>query len=515
MTRKPLRALIIEDVEADAELLLRELRRNGYDVTSLRVDDPESMTAALRDQAWDVVISDYSLPRFSAPAALALLKARGLDLPFIIVSGTVDEESAVDSIRAGAHDFMAKGKFARLATVIERELRDAVLRADQKRMHEHLMVSDRMASVGTLAAGVAHEINNPLAALMANLEFMAEDLARLRADTSDECVGKRLVELEDPLRDAQECAERVRHIVKDVKVFSRAGADDDARGPVDVHAVLESSMRMAWNELRHRALLVKDFGTVPKVDGNEARLGQVFLNLIVNAAQAMPEGDARNNEIKVSTSVDEQGRVVVEVRDTGIGIPADVLPRIFDPFFTMKPGVGTGLGLAICHRIVTNLGGHITVTSEPGVGSCFRLVLPAHHGETVPARAPAPVLPAPRRARILLIDDEVALGAAVRRMLGEHDVSVVASGRAAIDRVVAGERFDLVLCDLMMPDVSGIQVQEELIARAPDQAKQLVFMTGGAFTVGAREFLEKTTTPILEKPFQPTALREFVHRFMR
>jgi len=179
---RPLRALIVEDVERDAVLVARELARGGFDVSFERVDTPEMMSAALAKQPWDIIISDYSMPSFSGPAALALVKERKLDLPFIIVSGTVGEETAVESIRAGAHDFMAKGKFARLIPAVERELRDAVLRAERTKMQEQLLISDRMASVGTLAAGVAHEINNPLAVLMANLTFAAEDIAELRQD---------------------------------------------------------------------------------------------------------------------------------------------------------------------------------------------------------------------------------------------------------------------------------------------------------------------------------------------
>src|SRR5688572_4589382 len=364
---KALRALIVEDVERDALLLVRELKRGGFDVTFERVDTAEALSSALDQQSWDIIVSDYTMPRFSAPQALALVKERRLELPFIIVSGTVDEETAVGAIRAGAHDFMAKGRLARLIPAIERELQEARLRAERSRLEEQLVISDRMASVGTLAAGVAHEINNPLCALMGNLEFVADDLGQVIRDinalalegaakgrvpsTSLSEPMARLTDIQGPLNEARDAAERVRLIVKDLKAFSRS--DEETRGPVDVHTVIDSSIRMAHNEIRHHARLVKVYGEVPLVEGNEARLSQVFLNLLVNAAHAVPEGHIDQNEIRVETRLLGEDRVVVEVRDTGTGIPAHALPRIFDPFFTTKPiGVGTGLGLAICHRIV-------------------------------------------------------------------------------------------------------------------------------------------------------------------
>jgi signal transduction histidine kinase len=527
---RPLRVLLVEDIEQDALLLLRELKRGGFDVTHERVDTPEAMSTALAKRPWDVVLSDYSMPRFSAPLALALVKERKLDLPFIIVSGTVGEDIAVEAIHGGAHDFMAKGKLSRLIPAIERELRDVTLRAERSKMQEQLVVSDRMASVGTLAAGVAHEINNPLAALMANLEFATQDLAKLAQDVhrygsgndgagtdegAAEWMAMRLREIEEPLRDARESADRVRHIVRDLKIFSRS--DEDKTGAVDVRRVMESSLRMAWNEIRHRARLVKEYGDVPSVEGNEGRLGQVFLNLIVNAAQAMPEGRADRNEIRVVTKQDDRGRVVVEVRDTGSGMSDAVISRIFDPFFTTKPvGEGTGLGLAICHRIVTALGGELIVESEVGKGTVFRTVLPVAKGVVVEVPAAPSAVVSGRRGRILVVDDEPMLGRAVRRMLSsEHDVLAVTSAREAIERVSAGERFDVILCDLMMPEVTGMDLYEEIVRLAPEQATRLVFMTGGAFTNRAREFLDQARNPRVEKPIDGGSLRALVHSMLR
>jgi len=522
---KPLRVLVVEDREEDAQLLLLYLRRGDFDVTFERVDTPEAMSDALAKQPWDIVISDYSMPRFSGLAALALLKQRKLDLPFIITSGTVGEDVAVEALHAGAHDFMTKGKLARLIPAIEREMREAALRAERAEMQEQLLISDRMALVGTLAAGVAHEINNPLAALMANLQLVIEDISKLDEefrqggevedppksnDVANERIAAGLREIGELLREAQECAERVRTIVRDVRIFSRG--DEETTGAVDVHRVLDSSIRMAWNEIRHRAKLVKDYGDVPPVKGNEGRLGQVFLNLIVNAAQAMPEGSTDQNEIRVITSQDDQGWVVVEVRDTGPGIPESVISRIFDPFFSTKPiGEGTGLGLAICHGIVTGLGGQIVVESQVGKGTVVRTILAVAIEAALEAAPPAVVAVLGRSGRILVIDDEPMLGNILRRMLStDHEVLAVTSAREGIELISHGERFDVILCDLMMPDVTGMDLHAELSELALEQAEKMVFMTGGAFTIRAREFLDRVRNPRVEKPFEMANLRAIV-----
>ncbi|MEO8182953.1 MAG: response regulator [Deltaproteobacteria bacterium] len=527
---KALRVLLVEDDERDAELLLLELERGNFSVQSERVDTPEAMSAALARQPWDVVISDYFLPRFSAPSALELLKERQLDLPFIIVSGVVGDEAVVAALRAGAHDFVPKSKLGRLVPAIQRELLDAALRTERTQMEEQLLISERMASVGTLAAGVAHEINNPLAALMANLQFATEDVAQLVEDVLAngaagdrpeidarvrEWLATQLRRIEEPLRDARESADRVRSIVKDLKIFSRS--NEEKSGPVDVRRVLESSLRMAWNEIRHRARLIERYEDVAAVEGNEGRLGQVFLNLIVNAAQSIPEGRADQNEIRVTTRENTEGRVVVEIQDTGVGIPEAVLAKIFDPFFTTKPvGQGTGLGLAICSRIVAGLGGQIVVESQVGIGTLIRTILPVATTVAAPAvLAPAPVTPG-RRCRILVVDDDPMLRAAIERMLSaEHEVLGLASARTAIERVCRGERFDLILCDLMMPDVTGADLHAELLQRAPEQAEKIVFMTGGAFTSGARAFLDRVANSRLEKPFDADDLLALVRGLLR
>ena len=515
--RKPLRVLHIEDSDDDSALVLHELRRGGFDPTYERVDTQAAFKSALRGKDWDVIISDYSLPRYNGLAALADTREGGKDIPFILVSGTIGETDAVNAMKAGAQDYVLKGCLERLPLAVEREVREAAIRAAKHKMSEQLAISERMASAGMLAAGVAHEINNPLAVIMANLDFVVGLLGPLAAvarsadahrrelngnDGLAHGIEGRLQEIDGPLHDAREAVERIRGIVRDVKLFSRP--HNEERGPVDVRTVIESSIRMAWNEIRHRAHLVKEYGDVPMVNSNEARLGQVLLNLLMNAAQAMPEGRASRNEIRVVTKTAEDGRVIIEVRDTGTGMSKEILERIFDPFFTTKPvGVGTGLGLSLCHRMVTDLGGEIGVESEVDKGTLFRVILPAATGEPIKRVSVRPPKEQARRVKVLVVDDEVAVGRALQRSLGpRHDVVVLTSGKDALARVASGERFDTILSDLMMPEVTGMEIYEELCRTAPDQAKRMIFITGGAFTERAREFLDLVPNPRIEKPFE-------------
>lgn len=374
----------------------------------------------------------------------------------------------------------------------------------EKRQSEAQMVAtDRMASIGTLAAGVAHEINNPLAAVIANLELAINDIEAL-------ALGSAATELIEELRDAREAADRVRLIVRDLKLFSRA--EEERRGPVHVRDVLESTLRMTWNEIRHRARLVKAYDDVPMVIANEARLGQVFLNLVVNAAHSIPAGRAESNEIRLSTRYENE-RVVIEVADTGAGMPPDVVKHVFTPFFSTKvTGGGTGLGLPISLRIVEDLGGEIRVTSREGVGSTFTVLLPASDAPSEVPRSErrGPAKP-PRRGRVLVIDDEPIVAMAVRRSLAaDHDVVTLSLTEEALALLRSGQRFDVILCDVMMPNMTGIDFYRELERMAPDEAKKVVFLTGGVFALQTRQFLDGIPNQRIEKPFTPEGLRAVV-----
>jgi CheY-like chemotaxis protein len=298
----------------------------------------------------------------------------------------------------------------------------------------------------------------------------------------------------------------MRDIVRDVMLFSRT--EEDVRKPVHVGHALRAALSLADNEIRHRARVTLDIDDVPPVLANESRLSQVFLNLLVNAAQAIPEGHADRNEIAVAVR-HREASVVVEVRDTGCGIPPEHRQRLFDPFFTTKPlGIGTGLGLAICHGIVTALGGEIDVESAVGKGSTFRVVLPAT-AEAVPPEIPSP---GPRRAcrrgRILVVDDEPLFCRMAARTIGiEHEVVTLTDSSEALRLLRAGERFDVVVADLAMPVLTGMELHAEVARVDPGQAERMLFVTGGVFTPLAAEFVARHPSRVLEKPLPAQALR--------
>jgi CheY-like chemotaxis protein len=271
-----------------------------------------------------------------------------------------------------------------------------------------------------------------------------------------------------------------------------------------VNQVLESSANIAMHEIRGRCRLARDCDEVPLVWANEARLAQVFLNLVLNAAQAISRGSPMNNEIRLTTR-SEGGMVTVQVRDTGEGIAPEIRARVFDPFFTTKaPGVGTGLGLSIAHRIVTSMGGDLTFESEPGRGSTFTVRLSSADR---PARSAAPQaapLPGARgsRARILVIDDEPTIARAVTRLLRPaHEAEGLTNPDEAIARVTGGERFDLILCDLTMPERSGMDVYEAIARVDPGQARRMLFMTGGALGSATSAFVAERPDRVVYKPF--------------
>lgn len=391
----------------------------------------------------------------------------------------------------------------------QRVLQEA--REAQDRMQRQLMLADRLASVGTLAAGVAHEINNPLAYVLTNLDLIIEDLA----EAANGSPSTRFAEAIVMAREAREGTERIRKIVRGLKTFSRA--EEERRTVIDVTDVLDLSLQMTLNEIRHRARLVKDYGPLPLVEGDDSRLGQVFINLLVNAAQAIGDGDPDGNEIRLVTGTDAAGDAFVEIYDTGPGIPTDAMDRIFDPFFTTKAiGIGTGLGLSICHNIVTSMGGKLTATNRDSGGAVFRVTLPAASGPRPEGPTSTPLAStSARRAAILVVDDEVSLGQVLQRRLRDHDVTAVTSAREALDLLARDAHFDVILSDLMMPEMSGMQLYDEIFRRRPEIALRVVFMTGGAFTGAAPEFLERVPNECLEKPFTESALRAAIQRIVK
>ncbi len=378
--------------------------------------------------------------------------------------------------------------------------------SERRALETRLILADRMASLGTLAAGIAHEINNPLTYVKTNLVVVLEELA-----------GTATPSVQTALADALEGAGRVQQIVGGLKSFSRA--DHQQGNAIDVRRALELALRITSNELRHRACVTTDYGPLPPVLGDESRLGQVFINLLVNASQALPEGAIASNEIRVTTRTDELGRGVIEIRDTGCGMPPEVLKRAFDPFFTTKPvGEGTGLGLSICLGIIEGLGGELTAQSAIGEGSTFRVVLPASAQEpaTTIATLATPAASSPSRLHVLIVDDDDRLRASLGRMLGrEHHVVLARSGDEALAELGRDAGFDVIVSDLMMSGMTGWELGAQVARRFPRLANKMIFMTGGAFTDVAREFVDQLGDLCLEKPFEIAQLRERMRAIAR
>jgi PAS domain S-box-containing protein len=385
---------------------------------------------------------------------------------------------------------------------------------ERRRVQAQIIRADRLAAMGTLAAGVAHEINNPLAYLMLNLQYLMRELPRFDGDPA------RLAVLLERLAEAEHGARRVSTIVGDLRTLARP--EQVGTGPVSVTAAVNAAVKVVGAQLRHRARVVESYDDVPLVEASTTRLEQVFVNLLANAAQAIPEGRPEDHLIRVSVRA-EGASVIVEVSDTGVGIPPEVLGRVFDPFFTTKPrGVGTGLGLPISRGIVKSLGGEITVSSTVGVGTAFRIVLPALIGAEAALPRPedavvtiteAPAAPRPGRARVLVVDDEPLVADMLQRTLSEaHDVTVATDGVTALEYVLSGAEFDLIFCDLLMPRMSGMDLYDELRAKRPGVEERIVFMTGGAFTERAAQFLATVPNRKLSKPFDLGDLERVVSR---
>jgi len=501
-----LRVLIVEDSPADAELILRALRSGGFAPLHERVDTAADMRAALERQPWDVVLSDYVMPGFDALAALALLKAHSPGVPFIVVSGSVGEDTAVAAMKAGATDYLMKDRLQRLAPAVTRVLAESGVERERRRLEDQLLQAQRMEAVGQLAAGVAHDFNNVLTAVLGSSELLLLDTP----------VGSTTREEIEIIRDA---ATRAQDLIRQLLAFSARQVLQpvvlDLNALVDnVHKMLR---RLIGEDITLAAMLAPGLG---RVRADPGQLEQVLVNLAVNARDAMPGGGrlaltTANVDVEPPPPGADAGGpvppgryVVLQVTDTGSGMDAITQARIFEPFFTTKPrGRGTGLGLATVYGVVRQSGGHIAVESAPGAGTTFRMYLPRVDAPLAAATAPQRAAAAAGSGTILLVEDERLVRVLARKVLEQAGYRVLAAeGGAQALELARGHSgvIDLLLTDVVMPEMSGREVVRRLLQERP--AVRVLYMSGYSDEAVAQHGVLDAGTSFIAKPFTPTTL---------
>ena len=506
-----LRVLFVEDSPDDVELISRELRRHGFQTESRAVQDRDNFLAALTSGTFDVILSDHSMTGFGSTEALRLVHEHSTDIPFIIVSGTIGEDSAVDAMRAGAHDYVLKQNLRRLGPAVERELREAANRRVQRSTQAALHASEvrlhhaqRMESVGRLAAGIAHDFNNLLTVILGFSEFLID---RLPPD-------------EGAHRDASEirtAAQRASGLTRQLLAFSRQQVLE--RRVVDLVAAVNDLQPMIRRLIGEDLRCEFDLATPPQlVLIDPGQFEQVVLNLVLNARDAMPAGghlrvSIGRQRIDAARAADlgvaPGAFVVLSVADNGHGIDAATLEYIFEPFFTTKPpGEGTGLGLATVFGIVRQSSGVIEVESAVNQGTTFRVYFPLSAAavadiERQPDRAPAPA----QASTILVAEDEQGVRAFLEMALTRAGHKVITS-QSGPEAVAIGERsvapIDLLITDVVMPGLSGPEVADQLRRYHPGM--RTLLLSGYASHMALPEHLTTEPGAFLQKPFTADAL---------
>ena len=509
----PLNVLIVEDSEEDADLIVLELKRGGFNPHFRRVDNAEAMLRALEEGSWDLVLSDFSMPHFTVTEALALAQHRGADLPFVIVSATIGEEAAVEAMKAGAHDYVLKHRLSRLVPAIQRELRESEMRRERRLLEDRLRRAQKLESLGLLAGGVAHDFNNLLTGILGNAS-LALDLTPQAAPTTE------------MLRDIIRASERAADLTRQLLAY--AGKGNFIIEPVNISSLVrEISDLIRSSAPRNVALELELQPDVPSIEADATQMQQLVMNLILNAAEATSD---RSGEVRVSTGVcsiapgDPVAKyrpdppapgpyVTVEVADDGCGMTEAVQAQIFDPFFTTK-FTGRGLGLSAALGIVRSHRGAIGVESRVGVGSTFTVLLPALV-ERVQA-AVEPVVsgrePEPTAAgAILIVDDEDVVRRTARATLEHfgHTVFEASSGRDGADLFSRlHDRISAVLLDLTMPRMDGRDVWRYIRRIRPDM--KIIISSGFEEHDAMKQFSDDPGLLFLKKPFTSAALSNII-----
>ena len=507
----PLNLLIVEDSPTDAKLLVLELQRTWEVIDFERVETGGAMRAALEKKPWDLVLSDSSMPTFSARAALTILQEKALDIPFIVVSGTIGEESAVEAMRAGARDFVLKGQLARLTPAVERELRDRKVReakqlaeGNELRLEQQLRQLQKMEAVGRLAGGVAHDFNNVLSVILGYAGQLLEDM---RPDEP----------MRDDVEEIRKAGERAAALTRQLLMFSRQQVLESK--VMDLNAVLTGMETMLQRVLGPDAQLVlllkQQLGSV-RVD--PVSIEQLVMNLAVNARDAMPTGGTLtiatdNVALDQAYAHDHLGvapgpHVLLALTDTGTGIDKATLSQIFEPFFTTKEvGKGTGLGLSTVFGIVRRSGGSVRVQSELGVGTTFNVYLPRVDAPVDAVREIAPPTSLHGSELILLVEDDDQVRVVVRGILRKNGYTVI-EARNAGEALLHSENqlgaIDLLLSDVVMPQMNGPELAKRLAQTRPNM--KVLCMSGYTDDNMVRQAVIDAHIAYLQKPITPETL---------
>ncbi|HVB34491.1 MAG TPA: response regulator [Patescibacteria group bacterium] len=497
----PLRVLMIEDSEADAELVLRLLGQGGYQVEHQRVDSAPALSACLGGAAWDVAISDYSMPGFSGTAALAMIREKGLDLPFIFVSGTMGEETAVNAMRMGAQDYIMKDRTARLLPSIGRELQQAALRREHKQIELRMRQLEKFEALGKLAGGIAHDFNNVISAIMGWTELGSREVPRgSRADESFQQIDQQ--------------ATRAAGLTRQLLAYARRQVIEPTAIDLN-HLVGETAelLQRLIGERIHMTLSLAEDLRAARAD--PAQIERVLMNLCLNARDAMPHGgvlavDTRNalleeGDPRLPRDSRPGSYVVLSVSDSGVGMDAATIERIFEPFFTTKEvGKGTGLGLATTLGIVKQHDGFIEVKSQPNQGSYFHVFLPAAAGEARPEPEPGESPVQGGTETILVAEDHegiLRMACEVLQSFG-YRVLTARDGEEAVRIFEQNcEEVSLAFIDIVLPKLQGPEVYEEISRRKPGIP---AIFTSGYPEENAAASSRKAA--VLPKPFSPQAL---------
>ena len=504
----PLRVLMIEDSEDDAALILRELRRGNYDVYEERVDDPIGMESAFEKQNWDLILSDFAMPHFSGADALKILRAKGCEIPFIFISGTIGEETAVAALKEGAQDYLMKTNLKRLVPAVQRALQEAEDRKFRKQMEQQVQQLQKFEAIGKLAGGIAHDFNNVIGAILGLAEMGCQEAPP----------GTNSHDRFEKIRDQADWAAR---LTSQLLAFARRQMLQPRKTDLNNLVVEGMSLlrRVIGEQIEVRIVPGLDL-RVAMVD--PAQIERVLMNLCLNARDAMPQGGRLTIETQ-NFEIDQEfchrnpyGRpgsfILLSVSDTGTGMDVATAERVFEPFFTTKAtGKSTGLGLATVYGIVKQHDGFIYLDSKPGAGTTFRIYLPASSGSAQPREPKRDEKILTGTGTILLAEDNEGLQEAAKEMLEKlgYHVTLASNGAEAV-QIFAKDpgQFDLLILDVVMPTLSGPAAFSQMRSIRPDL--RVLFSTGYTAETACLNSLTEQGASVLQKPYSLKNLGQMV-----